>query len=47
MRNHQTNINKLQKCQFATSVQLKDENFEVINITKLLGTILFDDLKWN
>ena len=40
-------INFTEKYQFATRLQLKDENVEVINITKLLGTFLSDDLKWD
>ena len=40
-------INFTEKYQFATRLQLKDENVEVINSTKLLGTIISDDLKWD
>ena len=39
--------NFTEKYQFATRLQLKDENVEVINSTKLIGTIIFDDLKWD
>jgi len=38
-------INFTETYQFATRLQLKDENVEVINSTKLLGTIIYDDLK--
>ena len=40
-------INFTEKYQFATRLQLKEENVEVINSTKLLGTIISDDLKWD
>ena len=40
-------INFTEKYQFATRLQLKDENVEVINSTKLLCTIISDDLKWD
>ena len=40
-------LNFTEKYQFATRLQLKDENVEVINSTKLLGTIISDDLKWD
>ena len=33
--------------QFSTRLKIKNENIEVINSTKLLGTILSDDLKWD
>ena len=33
--------------QFATRLKLKDENVEVIEHTKLLGTIISNDLKWD
>ena len=32
---------------FTTRLKLKDENIEVIKSTRLLGTILTDDLKWD
>ena len=32
--------------QFTTRLQLKNENIEVINSTRLLGTILSNDLRW-
>ena len=38
-------MNFTEKYQFATRLQLKDENVEVINSTKLLGTIISDNLK--
>ena len=31
---------------FTTRMKLKNENIEVINSTRLLGTILTDDLRW-
>ena len=44
-------INEEKKCndfyQFATRLQLNRENVKVVNSTKLLGTIIQDDLKWN
>ena len=38
-------MNFTEKYQFATRLQLKDENVKVINGTKILGTIISDDLK--
>ena len=35
------------KLKFTTRLKLKNENIEVINSTRLLGTILTDDLKWD
>ena len=32
---------------FTTRLQLKNQNVQVINSTKLLGTILSDDLGWD
>ena len=32
--------------QFTTKIRLKDENIEVVNEAKLLGTIITSDLKW-
>ena len=40
-------FNFTEKYQFTTRLQLNDENVEVINSTKLLGTIVQDDLKWD
>ena len=40
-------INFTEKYQFATRLQLKDENVEVINSTKLLGTVISSGLKCN
>ena len=33
--------------QFTTRLKLKDENVEVIDSTKLLGTVISNDLKWD
>ena len=33
--------------QFSTRLKLKNENLEVVKETKLLGTIITDDLKWD
>ena len=33
--------------QFTSRLQLKNQNIELLNDTKLLGTIISDDLKWN
>ena len=40
-------FNFTENYQFTTRLQLKDENIEVINSTRLLGTILSDDLRWD
>ena len=40
-------INFTEKYQFAIRLQIKEENVEVINSTKLHGTIISDDLKWD
>ena len=32
---------------FSTEIKLKNETIETVNETKLLGTIITDDLKWN
>ena len=40
-------FNFTEKYQFTTRLQLKDKNIEVISSTKLLGTILSDDLGWD
>ena len=39
-------INFTDKFQFTTRLKLKNENVEVLKSTKLLGTIISDDLKW-
>ena len=33
--------------QFSTDIKLKNESIETVNETKLLGTIITSDLKWN
>jgi hypothetical protein len=40
-------INFTENYQFTTRLQLKGENVEVLNSTRLLGTILADDLGWD
>ena len=40
-------FNFTENYQFTTRLVLKNENVEVINSTRLLGTILSDDLKWD
>ena len=40
-------FNFTEKYQFTTRLKLKNENVEVINSTRLLGTILSDDLRWD
>ena len=40
-------FNFTDKYQFSTRLQLKDETVEVLSSTKLLGTIISDDLKWD
>ena len=40
-------FNFTEKYQFTTRLQLNDQNVEVIDSTKLLGTIVQNDLKWN
>ena len=40
-------FNYTQDFQFTTNLKLKGESIEVIKSTKLLGTIISDDLKWN
>ena len=40
-------FNFTEKYQFTTRLQLKNENIDVINSTRLLGTILSDDLGWD
>ena len=40
-------INFTENFQFTTRMKLKDENIEVIDSTKLLGTIISKDLKWD
>ena len=40
-------FNFTNKFQFATRLQLSDKNLESIDSTKLLGTIISNDLKWN
>ena len=39
-------FNYKDKYQFTTGLQLNDKTVEVIKSTKLLGTIIQDDLKW-
>ena len=36
-----------QKFLFTTNLKLKGEPLEVLNETKLLGTVISNDLKWN
>ena len=40
-------FNFTEKYQFTTRLKLKNENVDVINNTRLLGTILSDDLRWD
>ena len=40
-------FNFAEKYKFTTRLQLKSKNIEVINSTRLLGTILSDDLGWD
>jgi hypothetical protein len=40
-------FNFTENYQFTTRLQLKNENIEVINSTRLLGTILSNDLRWD
>ena len=40
-------INFTENCKFTTRLQLKGENIEVVNSTRLLGTMLTDDLGWD
>ena len=40
-------FNFTDKYQFTTRLSLKDKTVEVINQTKLLGTVVTDDLKWD
>ena len=40
-------INFTDNFQFTTRLKLKDKNIEVIDSTKLLGTIISNDLKWD
>ena len=40
-------INFTENFKFTTRLKLKDENVEVVNSTKLLGTMVQDDLKWD
>ena len=40
-------FNFTEKYQFTTRLQLKEENIDMISSTRLLGTILSDDLSWD
>ena len=40
-------FNFTKKHQFTTRLQLKNKNIEIVNETKLLGTIISNDLKWH
>ena len=40
-------FNFTDRFQFSTRLKLKGENIEVIDSTKLLGTVLSNDLKWD
>ena len=40
-------FNFTENYKFTTRLQLKDENVEIVNSTRLLGTILSDDLGWD
>ena len=40
-------INFTENFKFTTRLKLKDENVEVVTSTKLLGTMVQDDLKWD
>ena len=46
-KTHTMIFNFTEKYQFSTRLQLNGENVQVINHTKLLGTIISDDLKWD
>ena len=40
-------FNFTRNSQFTTKLEINDQNIEVVKSTKLLGTILTDDLKWD
>ena len=40
-------VQKTENFKFTTRLKLKDENVEVVKNTKLLGTMVQDDLKWD
>ena len=40
-------FNYTNKYQFSTRLSLKDKNLEEVSETKLLGTIVTNDLKWH
>ena len=40
-------FNFTENFQFSTRLKIKDENVEVVDTTKLLGTIITNDLKWD
>ena len=40
-------FNYTNKYQFTTDLSVNDKNIEVVKETKLLGTYITDDLKWN
>ena len=42
-----TKFNFSTKNQFTTNLSVKEENIEMVNEAKLLGTIITSDLSWN
>ena len=41
------NFNFSKDKKFSTDVKISNESIETVSETKLLGTIITDDLKWN
>ena len=41
------NVKKTKDKQFSTDIKLNNESIETVSETKLLGTIITNDLKWN
>ena len=40
-------FNSTKKYQFSSRLSIENQNLETVSETKLLGTIITDDLKWN
>ena len=40
-------FNFTENFQFTTRLKIKEENLEIVNSTKLLGTVITNDLKWD
>ena len=40
-------FNFTKKYQFSSRLSIENQNLETVSETKLLGTIITDDLKWN